>query len=239
MLDKNLVKSKFFKSLATYDNNALVQAKMAEKLVSLIKKKDFENIIEIGSYTGLLTKNIIRNFNFSSYLALDIIDSFDCIKNLSPKIRFLKKDIEDFIPKEKFDLIISNASLQWCNDFEKTVSKLKSMSKTNSLIAFSIFDKDNLFEIKDVFKIGLDYKSKEELKEIFLDSGFRNFKIFSEHQVLKFASPKEVLKHLKLTGVNSLSQKKMSYREIKEKLDLLDKKYGNKITYSILYIILS
>ena len=123
MLDKNLIEEKFKNSINFYDDNAIIQEKMATKLVSLIHKTNFKNILEIGSYSGILTRKIVKKFNFENYLALDIVDSFEKIKNLNPKIKFQKMDIEKFETQEKFDLIIANASLQWCNDFSKTIEK--------------------------------------------------------------------------------------------------------------------
>ena len=90
MLDKNFIAKKFENSINFYDDNAIIQELMAKKLISLIEKKKFKNILEIGSYSGLLTKKAVEKFDFDNYLALDIVDSFDKIKNLSPKITFEK-----------------------------------------------------------------------------------------------------------------------------------------------------
>ena len=88
MLDKNFIAKKFENSINFYDDNAIIQELMAKKLISLIEKKKFQNILEIGSYTGILTKLIVEQFDFNSYQAVDIINSFDYIKNLSSKISF-------------------------------------------------------------------------------------------------------------------------------------------------------
>ena len=111
MLDRCLIEKNFKKSLNTYNKNAIVQKNMADFLVSQIKKKKYPKILEIGSYTGVLTKKIINNFEFEKYVAVDIVDSFDYIKKLSDKIQFIKSDFENFSIDEKFDLIVSNASL--------------------------------------------------------------------------------------------------------------------------------
>ena len=76
MLDKNLIKENFKKSLKTYEDNAFIQKKMAIKLAGLIKRNNFCSILEIGSYTGLLTKEINKKFNFKKYVAIDIVNSF-------------------------------------------------------------------------------------------------------------------------------------------------------------------
>ncbi len=233
MLDKNLIQNNFKKSLKTYNRHAQIQKEMAQTLVSLIKKQHFQNVLEIGSYTGILTEELIRKISFDEYLALDIVESFDFIKNLSPKIKFQKSDIENFSTKQKFDLITANASLQWCLDFENTIKKLKTFLNKNGILAISIFGEKNLFEIKETFNVGLDYLSIDEIKKIFSN----NAKIIEKTTSFEFQNPMEILKHLKYTGVNSISKNKLTISQIKEKMSILDKKYANKLTYNPLYII--
>lgn len=233
MLDKTLISKNFSKSLNTYNDYALIQKDMAKKLISLIKKKKFNNILEIGSYTGFLTQLAVENFEFNNYLALDIINSFDFIKNLSPKINFLKEDIENFQTDKKFDLIIANASLQWCNDLENVIKKLKTNLADNGLIAISIFSKKNFIEIKETFNIGLNYFSIEEIKSFFSTKAI----IQEEIKTLQFKNPNEILEHLKKTGVNSVSKKPLKISVIKKNLKILEEKYQNQLTYNPIYII--
>lgn len=231
MLDKELIKNKFQKSLLTYSNHAIVQKDMAEKLSDFLDK-NYDDILEIGSYSGLLTNEIVKKVNFKNYCAIDIIDSFKYIKNLSPKIKFILGDIESIRIKEKYDLIISSSSLQWCENFSKIIKKLKSYLKPEGHLAIAIFGKKNLYQIKDVFGVSLNYPDISEIKDLFSD----NAKIIEETITLQFNNPLEILKHLKYTGVNSLKND-IKYCEIKEKMKILEEKYQNKLTYNPIYII--
>lgn len=231
MLNKDLIKNNFQKSILTYDENAIVQKQMAEFLCSKIQKQKYNKILEIGSYTGKLTKLAVKKFDFDSYLALDVVNSFDFIKNLSPKISFIQSDIEKFETSDKFDLIISNASIQWAEDFEFVYKKLKSLLTSSGHIAISLFGHDNLLEIKEIFNVGLKYHSVEEIEKI------TSANIYSEIKKIKFKDSISILKHLKATGVNSVTNKKYSYKELKQNLSLLEKKYNNTLTYNPIYVI--
>lgn len=233
MLDKNFIQKKFQNSIDFYDDNAIIQELMAKKLVSLIENKNFKNILEIGSYSGILTKKIVQTFNFKSYLALDIVDSFEKIKNLSDKIFFKQIDVEEFETNEKFDLIIANASLQWCNDFNKTIKKLKSYLTQNGIMAITTFADDNFFEIRESFNTSLKYKTIGELENLFS----KKAKIIQEIHTLQFKNSHELLKHLKLTGVNAVSKNILNVNEIKGGLKILEEKFQNKLTYKPIYII--
>ena len=233
MLDKELIEKKFANSIDFYDDNATIQKLMADKLVSLIQKRSFKNILEIGSYSGVLTRKIVEKYEFENYLALDIVDSFEKIKNLSKKIKFKKIDVEKFETNEKFDLIIANASLQWCNDFEGTIEKLKSYLSPDGVFAITTFATDNFYEIRDTFEISLKYKTIEEIEKIFSPSA----KIVQEIHVLQFKNPTELLKHFKLTGVNAIEDNVFGVAKIRKCMETLDKKYQNKLTYKPMYII--
>ena len=232
-LDKNLIKNNFKKSLLTYEENALAQKESAMKLISLIKGKSFENVLEIGSYSGFLTKLTVENINCKRYTALDTVEESEfAVRRINPNIKFINCDIEEFSSDEKFDLILSNASLQWCASLGNIVKKLKNNLSTNGLLALSIFQKGNLSEIKDAFGVGLNYPDMREIRDIFS----MNSVIVELDKTLKFDNPLEILKHLKLTGVNSLKTP-LSYTKIKEGLKILEEKYDNKITYKSVIIL--
>ncbi len=233
MLNKTLIKKNFEKNISKYDDNAFVQKKMAQRLCELIKGKNYAKILEIGSYSGVLTKKINEVINFERYLALDIIDCSSYIKKINPEIEFKNIDIDDFKTDEKFDLIISNAALQWSGDFKKTVKKLKSYLKKEGTIALSFFSNKNLYQIKDIFNTGLEYLSDEEIKGLFSADAYFEKK----EENLVFQNGLEILKHLKYTGVNSIKENTLSYLEIKKKLELFKKKYNNTLTYSSIYVI--
>ena len=231
MLDKELIKNKFQKSISTYTKYAFLQPEIAKKLASFFNKS-YDDILEIGSYCGFLTREIVENVGFKTYTALDIVDSFDCIKNLNPEIKFILGDIEQIALKEKYNLITSSSSLQWCEDFKSVIKKLKAHLKPNGHIVISIFGKQNLYQIKETFGISLNYPDISEIREMFS----KNAKIIEETKTLQFENPYEILKHLKYTGVNSLKNN-IKYSTLKEKMRILDSVYQNKLTYNPVYII--
>ena len=235
MLDKELIKKRFKKSIKTYNSNASVQKIAAEELLLLLGEKKFKNILEIGSYTGILTEKLVEKYpDFISYTAIDIIsESEEYIKKINKKIIFLNEDVENFKTEKKFDLIIANASLQWCNDIKKVIKKLQSFLSYRGVIVFSVFSQNNFFEIKDVFNVGLNYLSIKELNSLFNGQAV----ICEKKYELKFENSFEVLRHLRNTGVNAIRRHNFSVAEIKEKMKNYEIKYNNRLTYCPLYVI--
>ena len=62
-------------------------------------------------------------------------------------------------------------------------------------------------------------------------------KIIQEIHTLQFNSPNDILKHIKLTGVNAISNNTLNVIKIKECLKILKEKHQNKLTYKPIYII--
>ena len=125
MINKALVKKRFSKSLKTYEENAIIQKIMAKKLIKLLDSKEYNSIFEIGCATGILTKEIKNTLNFKEYSANDIVEkSQEYINKIIYPNTFLAGDIEEIKLNKKYNLILSNASLQWCNDIEKVLEKL-------------------------------------------------------------------------------------------------------------------
>ena len=119
--------------------------------------------------------------------------------------------IEEYIKdnSDKFDLIISNATLQWVEDFEKVIQSLKSMLNPNGELVFSTFGNENFREIYHVIGASLKYFSNTELMNM-----FPNAAIYPEIHIMAFDSPKDVLRHLQLTGVNAIENTSWTKKDL-------------------------
>lgn len=236
MIDKTLIKKRFSKSFSTYDDNAIVQKRMAEKLVDFLPKKEFNSVLEIGCATGLLTKQAVLKLSFNNFALNDIVeDAENYARKIVPNSKFFLGDVEKINFDEKYDLIISNACLQWCSDIERTILKLSECLNVGGTLAVSVFGKDNLKEINEIFNLQLKTVDVSKLPD--------NAKIFEEQTTLFFDSPIEVLKHLKLTGVNAVKETRLTKSKLKEFEQKYLEKFAQKnrvqLTYNPVYIIIS
>lgn len=241
MIDKSLVKKRFSKSLKTYDDNAFIQKIMAKNLIGFLNRKEYDSILEIGSATGLLTGEIKHKIKCKHYYSNDLVEES---KNFIDKIYennfFIPGDIETITLSEKYDLIISNASLQWCNNLEDTISKLINSLNNKGLLAVSIFGENNLPEIKNIFN--LDNKNYNIIN---LKQHLKKYKILCFHEEehkLYFNSPADILKHIKLTGVNAIKEIKLTKTKFKNFEETYEKLYKEKdkyfLTYNPIYIVI-
>ena len=75
-INPKFIKQQFEKSMDKYNENAIVQKIVAQKLVKKLVdiETNFENILELGSGTGLLTQEIVGNIKYKNYYANDLTE---------------------------------------------------------------------------------------------------------------------------------------------------------------------
>lgn len=139
---KEFIKKKFSKYAETYDKYAAIQKIIAQKLVKLIPEKPFKEILDVGCGTGNFTKLLRDKYKNSYITAIDISPKMIEVakSKLGQKnIEYVVADAEEIEPDKKYDLIASNATMQWFANLDKTLSKYKKMLKDDGAIVFTIF----------------------------------------------------------------------------------------------------
>lgn len=239
--DYKHIKKQFEKSMKSYDKNAIVQDLMASKMVIELAKisKHFDNILELGSGTGILTKYVLKDISFKNYYANDLVEKSKIyVQKLIPNSEFFCGNALKIKPLKKIDLIISNAMFQWFENLDKAIDILKMHMTKDAILAFSSFTQDNFKEITQITGLSLKYKSQEQIETILKNKGFEILYCESFYEEMKFKTPLELLAHLKLTGVNSLSEKTWTIVKVKEFCEKFSKKYPDIIlTYSPIIVI--
>lgn len=239
-MQKDLIKTRFKKSIKTYNDNASVQKKMAKTLSEIIGNGKFDNILELGCGTGFLTEETVKNREYKNYYAVDFVE--DCkgyLSDISTDIKFICDDLENIdISKYKPNLVISNAAIQWLDDVPAFINKVMSEMEPEGTFAFTIFGKDNFKELGEISPqyLPLKYYSVEEIKNI-----LKNYpkKVIKEEKIkLKFNSPKDVLHHIKDTGVNGVKKVHWTKTDLINFEKIYTEIYGKNITltYHPIYI---
>ena len=230
---------KFYQAKNTYAENAIAQNKMQDLLLqSLIKNqgKNFETIFEFGAGVGNFTQKIIKNLSFKTLLCNDLFDFSDCFLSMPKNVSFMAFDMLSFshyLKYQTFDLILSNAALQWLNAewFFRTIPLI---CKPNTTLAISTFGPNNLFEISSLTQLSLPYLSLKELQKILQKHSWQILELYESSIPLYFQTPIQALKSLKLTGVNTLNP---SFKITKSLLQDLEKIHHNTLTYHAIIII--
>ncbi|MCP4401577.1 MAG: malonyl-ACP O-methyltransferase BioC [bacterium] len=213
---KQRVQTSFQKRLYSYNQHAEVQTRMAEELIDRLQQvpqRRFDAVLEIGCGSGVLTERFLKSFRSMSFHANDIVEgcekiAYDIFRQYPEQgeFQFLAGDIEQLeaLPVD-LDLIVSNATFQWLEDFNGFLTRIKAHLKKDGVLAFSTFGPQNLREIRVITGNSLTYLSFREV-EARLQQHFQRVSCSEELVSLEFSSPRKVLKHLRLTGVNGVSK---------------------------------
>ncbi|MEI6848258.1 MAG: malonyl-ACP O-methyltransferase BioC [Chlorobiaceae bacterium] len=251
-IDKQLVRERFGRTLATYNSHAVVQKTMALELVDMIfcesRLLSFERVLEIGSGSGMLTAALLRRCKIKAYHANDLVaESVSSIQEVLAdfaveEFHFLAGDIENLAALPLFlDLVVSNATLQWLEDLDVFFKKISFCIRQRGLLAFSSFSTLNMQEISTIEETGLSYYSLGELKRI----AGRYFDVItcSEKEVrMEFASPEAVLHHIRQTGVNGLFRRSWTKSQYQHFLACYRQSFSSQngvyLTYHPVYCLL-
>ncbi len=227
----------FEKAKNSYKKNAVIQKKMAANLLKILLKfypNNFDTVFEIGSGTGFLTEEVKNNIRYKKIILNDITDNYT---GIVPD-EFIKGDILSVVISNNIDLIVSNACLQWINNYDELFNKLYSNMNENGVFAFSTFGKDNFIQIKDITGIGLSYP---DLSNVVSKQGFKTIYFEEELDTLYFQKPIDVLEHIKYTGVRIQNRvwTRRDFKLFEEKyLEKFKDKMGFELTYHPMYYIL-
>jgi Trans-aconitate methyltransferase len=235
MLKLNTIRKNFYESRSTYEDNAFIQRNMAEKLASMLGNS-YKIILEIGCGTGTLTKHIYAKCSFEQYHALDIVPEYgELLQNKFPKLLYTVFDmdmLQDYEPTRNFDLILSNAAIQWSKNPAALIRTCMRRLNPDGTLALAFFGEKNFQEIREVFNVGLTYLSGSEINAAIHPCRLMHFS--EETEEMRFPDTISVLRHIKNTGVGGMTHVPIK----KEQLKQYDKKFQNKLTYHPLYLIL-
>ncbi|MBE7712300.1 MAG: malonyl-ACP O-methyltransferase BioC [Cyanobacteria bacterium SIG26] len=240
-VDLKNVKKQFEKSMNDYDKNALVQDLMASKMIIELSKisSEFDNILELGAGTGLLTKRICSSLVYKNFYANDLVEKSKMyVSRYVSDVNFLCGNALKIKPQKKMDLIVSNAMFQWFDNLEKALEIIRGSLKKEGILAFSTFGPSNYKQLAEITGLKLKYQTKSEIEETLVKLGFEVLYCEEFYETLQFNSALELLAHMKHTGVNSLSEKTWTVKKVKDFCDKFNKKYKKvELTYAPIIVV--
>lgn len=204
--DRLKVARRFTKAADTYDAQAIAQCSIAVKLASKLSETGLKGgrFLEIGCGTGLLTREYRRHCDPDEVTFVDIaeIRPFGIFKNE----KYIKGDAENWIEQqsEKWDAIVSSSCIQWFSNVERFFRNCEARLNDGGILAISTFLPGNLKELDKMRPSPLIYPDESELRG-YLEPLFAEVKIENEDIEVEFQSYRDMLMHLKHTGVGGSS----------------------------------
>ena len=143
-----------------YDKNSDIQQTIAKHLLKLICfKNESITLLDIGCGTGYIAKEIKKIDNKIAIYQID--KSQNMCKFATKHAKTNCCSIEDLDKStfkiDRFDIIISSMTIQWCDDITFVFKKVKDLLSTNGRVAIAIPLDTSFQSIKDeMHNINLD-----------------------------------------------------------------------------------
>lgn len=205
-IDKAAVASRFNRSAETYDDHCRVQRLMAERLmVALERVAAPARILELGCGTGHLTRLLASRFPASQVVALDFAARMVEVARRRVPSRLVELEVADaetaaFAP-ESFDLIVSNATIQWFDTPAETLARLAAALRPGGLMLHSTFGPGTFAELRSVLRShGLPLRPEEGWISMLVNSGLRPGSCTGGSATVSYPSAAAFLGELRATG---------------------------------------
>lgn len=231
-LDKNRIAKCFRRSMHTYDEAAEVQNRLVDRLLQMldmVPDAAFDSVLEIGCCTGTLTEKLCAAKPVQRIYCNDLVPEFEELLQVrfSPgndtRLTSYFGDIEKLALPPDISLVVSGATFQWLSDFPAFIKRLGAELNSGSWLAFSLFTPGTLEEFSTVTGVELEYVADDELKTLF-KSDFELIRHQSFQDTLLFPLVRNILSHIRDTGVGGVSEYKWS----KKSLQSFEEQYTEK-----------
>ena len=212
-INKQRVRESFDRAAAAYDESALIQRRICERLIDefILSDPPPLNILDAGCGTGFGAQLMQKRWPKAEVICTDFAPSM-----LKYARKFSKTccaaDIE-YLPfiSSHFDLWWSNLTIQWC-ELPYVFSEAKRILKPGGYAVFSTLVTDTFFELRQAFAEIDDYQhtlsfcSQESINKNLLKAGFNRFTLVREKHTIFYPDLKFLLRAIKAIGANTIGQ---------------------------------
>lgn len=206
-IDKRRVAQRFAKASQSYTQHAIVQKQICQQLIQLMQQylpaTDFERVFEIGCGSGNLTQLILQELSVQQLILNDLYPQVQQHFTENNALHWHIGDIEQLDFPQNLALIVSSSALQWMSDIDAIFKQCTAALNQNGYFCFSSFGQKNLQEIKALTGQGLKYLEPECIAQKLESHGFEIIHFSEQLELLDFSHPKQILQHLKATGVTA------------------------------------
>ncbi len=231
VLDKRMLRRSFEQAAASYDQSAVLQREICDRMLSRLEYIKYvpTRIIDAGSGTGYGSRKLIERYPAAEVIPLDIALTMHDhartvlaaqlpgwqrwlpFKRHQPK-SYICADIEQLPLREaSVGMIWSNLAIQWCNDLRQTFTEAYRVLENGGLLMFSTFGPDTLKELRQVFK-SVDpfshvnrFIDMHDIGDMLVGSGFSLPVMDMEYITLTYEDVKSVMLDLKAIGARNVT----------------------------------
>jgi len=162
-IDKRLVKASFDRSAPRYDEVAVLQREVGDRLLQRLEAIRFvpQRILDIGGGTGDNSQGLLRFYPKASVITADLSTGMlDQARRKGSRWQrwrgrqtFLAADMERLpLDDASVDMVFSNLTVQWCQDLEQVFRECRRVLRPGGMMMYTTLGPDSLKELRDSWR---------------------------------------------------------------------------------------
>lgn len=255
-LDKHRVHMAFSKAADRYDQAAVLQLEVGQRLLQRLDyvKLQPTRILDIGCGTGQQTDALLKRYPKAEIIGLDF--ALPMLQHTQRRGRWLRRptcvcaDL-DALPfaQQSFDLIFSNMAMQWSAQPAATFSRIHALLKPEGLFMFSSLGPDTLLELRQAWAQVSSaehvhrFVDMHDYGDMLMQVQFADPVMDMERIVMTYPDVTRLMRDLKAIGANNAGSNRPANLTGRGQLDALQAAYANyrdadgrlPATYEIIY----
>ncbi|MCH9025870.1 MAG: malonyl-ACP O-methyltransferase BioC [Proteobacteria bacterium] len=214
--DAARVRQAFNRSAKSYDNSAVLELEVMERLLQRLDlvRLEPELILDAGAGTCRAIPNLRRRYPASRILAVDFAERM--VAAAPPSIDGQHAICADLarlpLPDDSVDLVFCNLALPWVTDIDRVFGEFYRVLKPRGLVGFSSYGPDTLYELRlawsatDAGRRFMEFPDMHNIGDALVHSGLAEPVMDAEHFTLTYDSVRNLLDDLIDTGAQNVIQ---------------------------------
>ena len=207
-----MIEKRFSAAAETYDRHARPQLALAQSVVSILPEIYPEQILELGSGTGQLTRLLAERFPEVPIDAIDVAEKMVGHSRAKfsrfPQINWIVGDAQTYWGGNRYPLIVSSSALHWVSDLRATCANIFQCMEPGGTFALGMMLQGTLRELHELRREispektpELALPTYEETKACLQDAGFRIERRKHSEEEIIYPDAKAFLKAIHEQGV--------------------------------------
>jgi malonyl-CoA O-methyltransferase len=223
------VSLEFSRYADSYDKHNVIQEKVAQKVISLVRGEP-QSILDLGCGRGALVKKI--DWKYQKFVGVDFAKGMVALHPKGENIECIYGDFNDkklfeTLACEEFDYILSSSALQWAENLEEVFLQI---SKLDTPIVLALFTANTFKTLHATANIDSPLPKKEEI----FDLQKKYFQVDCEvvTYTLEFQNSQDIFRYIKESGVSG-GRNLLGFKQMKA----LMKNYpNNQLEFEVVFL---
>lgn len=261
-IERSRVKKAFSRHAEQYESLARVQKRVVDRFFELFMEQGVspENLLDVGSGTGILINDIRRRLPHISITGVDLaFGMICCAKNRlsdAAMVKLVCGDAESLPFSDCcFDMVVSTSTYQWLSPLDESFKEVWRVLKPGGRFCFAFFGDKTLFELKNSYSTAVrhvntchadrlhQFPVSGEVQMALEAALFDKIVVFDELEVERYPDVYSLIRAVNGIGAGSAARRTetgLAGRSVMLKMiDIYRERYGTAdvvpATYQVLY----